>query len=65
MRDGYRDELGECRAQGAPTEVSWLAGVTRRHVTDPLTRISDRLVDNVNTLAHITGRSHHKSTATV
>ncbi|WP_114239250.1 FUSC family protein [Dyella sp. C9] len=29
-----------------------------------LTRISDRLVDNVNTLAHITGRSRSKFTAT-
>ncbi|MHA6204164.1 FUSC family protein [Dyella soli] len=36
-----------------------------RQAADLLTRISDRLVDNVNTLAHITGRSRSKSAATV
>jgi hypothetical protein len=35
-----------------------------RQAAGLLTRISDRLVDNVNTLAHITGRSRSKSAAT-
>ncbi len=35
-----------------------------RAAAELLKRISDRLVDNVNTLAHITGRSRSKSAAT-
>ncbi|GAB2786668.1 FUSC family protein [Dyella kyungheensis] len=63
------------RAQRAPDPLPDLRGLQRslgtllnmaedRQAAELLTRISDRLVDNVNTLAHITGRSHTKSTAT-
>ncbi|ULU24743.1 FUSC family protein [Dyella terrae] len=64
------------RAQRAPEHLPDLRGLQRtfaallnmaedRQAAELLARISDRLVDNVNTLAHITGRSHSKSTATV
>lgn len=64
------------RAQRPPDRLPDLRGLQRtfaallnmaedRQAAELLTRISDRLVDNVNTLAHITGRSHSKSTATV
>ncbi|PXV56139.1 Uncharacterized membrane protein YccC [Dyella jiangningensis] len=64
------------RAHRAPEQLPDLRGLQRtfaalltmaedRQAAELLTRISDRLVDNVNTLAHITGRSPNKSTATV
>lgn len=63
------------RAHRAPEHLPDLRGLQRtfaalltmaedRQAAELLTRISDRLVDNVNTLAHITGRSPNKSTAT-
>ncbi|MET3654501.1 FUSC family protein [Dyella japonica] len=63
------------RAQRTPEQLPDLRGLQRtlatllnmaedRQAAELLTRISDRLVDNVNTLAHITGRSHSKSAAT-
>ena len=64
------------RMQRAPDNLPDLRGLQRtyaallamnedRQAADLLTRISDRLVDNVNTLAHVIGRSRSKSTATV
>ncbi|WP_243039594.1 FUSC family protein [Dyella sedimenti] len=64
------------RAQRPPEQLPDLRGLQRtyaallgmaedRQVAELLTRISDRLVDNINTLAHITGRSRNKSAATV
>jgi uncharacterized membrane protein YccC len=64
------------RAQRAPERLPDLRSLQRtyaallgmaedRQAAELLARISDRLVDNVNTLAHVTGRSPHRSTATV
>jgi uncharacterized membrane protein YccC len=64
------------RAQRAPERLPDLRGLQRtlaallnmaedKQAAELMTRISDRLVDNVNTLAHITGRSPSKSAATV
>jgi hypothetical protein len=46
------------------TYAALLSMAEDRQAADLLTRISDRLVDNVNTLAHVTGRSRQKSAAT-
>ena len=64
------------RMQRTPERLPDLRGLQRtyaallnmgedRQAADLLMRITDRLVDNVNTLAHITGRNRHKSAATV
>jgi len=64
------------RTQRAPERLPDLRNLQRtyaallnmaedRHAAELLTRISDRLVDNVNTLAHVIGRSRSKSAATV
>jgi uncharacterized membrane protein YccC len=69
------ETAGALRAHRAPERLPDLRGLQRtlaallnmaedRQAAELLARISDRLVDNVNTLAHITGRSHNKSTAT-
>lgn len=69
------DIAGALRAQRAPEHLPDLRGLQRtlaallnmaedKQAADVLMRISDRLVDNVNTLAHITGRSHSRSVAT-
>jgi len=70
------DVAAALRSQRSPERLADLRGLQRtlaallgmadnKQAADLLMRISDRLVDNVNTLAHITGRSHSKSTATV
>ena len=43
---------------------SLLAMAEDRHAAELIQRISDRLVDNVNTLAHIVGRGEREKTAT-
>ena len=64
------------RMQRTPERLPDLRGLQRtyaallnmgedRQAADLLMRITDRLVDNVNTLAHITGRNRHRSAATV
>lgn len=64
------------RAQRAPERLPDLRSLQRtyaallgmaedRQAAELLTRISDRLVDNINTLAHVTGRNPHRSTAMV
>ncbi len=64
------------RMQRTPERLPDLRGLQRTYATllnmtedrqaaELLMRISDRLVDNVNTLAHITGRTRHRSAATV
>jgi len=46
------------------TLAALLAMSEDRQAAELLTRIGDRLVDNVNTLAHISGRSQSKAAAT-
>jgi uncharacterized membrane protein YccC len=76
VADALHEIATALRAQRAPDHLPDLRGLQRtfaallnmaedRQAAELLARISDRLVDNVNTLAHITGRNHSKSTATV
>jgi uncharacterized membrane protein YccC len=76
VAEALHEVSGALRAQRAPDQLPDLRGLQRslaallsmsdeKPSAELLTRISDRLVDNVNTLAHVTGRSRSKSVETV
>lgn len=57
------DALPDLRAQQR-TLMLLLQGAEDHAAAELLTRLSDRLVDNVNTLAHVVNRARQESTAT-